>query len=320
MGSVLSNEELDALKTAFNDGSVSTRDRDTARVEARKLAKPYDFSSNAALSARPRALFQALHDRYARALSRLFSRILNNSIHVKVSEIEAQTFGSVSERIESGGVLITLKLEALEGNALMAVHPKLGFAIVDLMMGGSGEAEAPERPFTEIELEVLDEATAPMVTELQSVLTRVQESKVEVEERVVNRQLLRFVPEDETVVSVVLEIRVKELTGLVTLCYANKAVEAISSLVSVAEDQQRAGGPTVLGPEGVAQVPLNAHVFLDPVQLSIREVMLLRSGDVLLFDHPVSHPMDLKVGERPICQGHLGAHGDRTTFAVSRRH
>lgn len=317
MGNVLSKEELAALKSAFSAKAV-TADGDENR-QLQRQARPYDFSSGAMLSARPRALVQALHDRMARRLGRMLGQLLNVRAEASVTELDAATFGACEGKLRNNGVLITLQLEAFKSRVLLAIHPMLAFAILDLMTGGRCDAPPPERPPTEIELEVLEEAIGQIAAEFQAAFRQIKETQVAIEERVANKQLLRFVPEDETVIAVTMEIKLKEVSGLLTICYARQIVEQINEMAAAETPKAALGGLERLTPECMQIVQLEAQVLFQPVLLALREVMLLQAGDVLLLDHAVDQPLTLRVGERAFCSGYVGHHGDRLAYAVAHR-
>jgi flagellar motor switch protein FliM len=319
VANVLSKEEMEALHHAFNAGAVAIAEDPAARSKALQHARPYDFGSGALLSARPRALFQNLHDRYARSLGRVLGRLLNVQAEVRVAELDAFNFGNWESRLENNGVILTLRLDAFKGRALLAIPPSFGAIIIELMMGGPGNAETLDRPFSEVEQETLEEVIGPLVAEWQAALKRVRETNITIEERVTNKQLLRFVPEDETVVGVMLEVHLKETTALLALCYSATVVEQIAEMVAASAPNPVTAGPEKVGPECIDNVPVEVQVYLEPVLLPLREVIALQAGDVLVFDHQVERPLDLQVGSRTYCEGFLGAHGDRLAFAVSRR-
>lgn len=317
MGNVLSKEELAALKSAFSEKAVE--EEGAEKKELHRQARPYDFSSGAMLSARPRALVHALHDRMARRLGRMLGQLLNVRAEACVAQLEAVTFGVCEDKLRNDGVLVTLQLEAFKSRVLLAIHPILAFSILDLMTGGCGEAPAPERPPTEIEFEVLEEAIGQIAGEFQTSFRQIKETQVTIEERVANKQLLRFVPVDEPVIAVTIEIKLKEVSGLLTICYARQIVEQINEMAASEAPKVTPDRLEQLTPECLQHVPLEGQVLLQPVLLALREVIMLQAGDVLLLDHAVDQPLTLRIGDRAFCSGYLGHHGDRLAYAIAKR-
>ncbi|GMV81921.1 MAG: hypothetical protein AMXMBFR7_31050 [Planctomycetota bacterium] len=320
MGSVLSKEEMDALNDALKVGRVDTQGNGSPAALA---AKPYDFQKSIKFPARSRALFQLMHEGLARHLGRELTSLLNLNCESKLTDLQVLAFKEFDATLPSNATLLTFQLSAFELPILMVIHPRLSIALLDRFLGGKGAVDDEARATSELESEVLEETVGLLLEQVRGAWKRLADSPLEGRRRFANRQLLQFVAGEDTVVVASVEVKLPESTGLLTICYAERALELAdehSGRKSDREAEAQSEGPAHVTTDLVERLSVDVEAFLLPIEIPVREVMFLQAGDVLMFDHQVPHPVELRVSGGLRFEGYMGQHGDRVMCAITERH
>ena len=152
MGEVLSQNEIDSLLRALNDGEL---DVEEMKDVPEKQVKNYDFARPSKFSKEHLRTLEFIFEHYARLLSTNLPVYLRKNVQVEVMHSEAVTYQEFSNSLSNPVILGVVNFTPLDGNIIMEVSTEIGFAIVDRMLGGGGKPLEKNREFTEIELTII---------------------------------------------------------------------------------------------------------------------------------------------------------------------
>jgi len=322
---ILNQAEIDALLEAVTQGEPAAKGAGPLGPDGKpSSAKPYDFLSQGSLSAAHRKLIGGIHEDFARRLARSISLLLGISADAKATRIEIVTFQELREALPKPCTLLTLGVEEMGGRGLLVVHPMIGWVAVDRLLGGLGSAYAMQRPFTEIEQRCIDDTCATVLKELSGAWEQVMPCAFPVQEAISDPEMARLVLPRDRLVIATWEVKVKDVTGLIQVAYPYAILDNVAELAGAIEPGTDESEPHLAQfresmKQALEGVPVEASAELGQVKLTVREVLALREGDILLLDHPVFDGMSLSVGKRPRFQGFLGKHGDKMAFAIEKK-
>ena len=325
MAEILSKDEIEALLSAVSTGEIDAAAKPAGLADLPKDVKVYDFLRPTPLLPRQRSILHAIHDRLCRQLSRALTAHLNLSVAIKVNGIEATSYRDFEPTLPNPSTLVVFNLDHHKTRTLLTIHPMLGFIVADRMMGGQGMPPSTPRAFTEVEQELVDEVVEIVQTEMHGAWERVSPTEISVEGRATASQFIQFVPAEEVIIALSLEVQIEEATGLIQLCYGSRILEAITQ---VSFDEREPAGEAgeegatamhVAAPGMIEGIPVPMTASMGPVPLRVREVLSLREGDVLLLNHRVGDALDLTVGGKVRYKGYLGVYHEKLTFAVSQK-
>ena len=152
MSDVLSQAEIDNLLNAMSKGEVDVEEM-TAPKEV--PVKDYDFSRPSKFSKEHLRTLEIIFEHYGRLLSTNLPVYLRKNVQVEVMNSEAVTYQEFTNALSNPVLLGIVDVEPLKGNIIMEMATKLGFAIVDRMLGGEGEPLEKTRDFSEIEILII---------------------------------------------------------------------------------------------------------------------------------------------------------------------
>ena len=128
-----------------------------ATIEAGKIS-PYDFHNPGVLAQADLRLIETLYQRYVRQLSARLSTFLRMECVLKIGKLTSLSFSKFCETMAAPSCVTLFGIEQLRGVGILDVSLPLALAMADRLLGGKGRAPTAERPLTEIEMALLDDA------------------------------------------------------------------------------------------------------------------------------------------------------------------
>ncbi len=136
MGEVLSQNEIDSLLNALNNGEL---DAEEIKENGEKQVKDYDFARPAKFSKEHLRTMEIIFEHYGRLLSTNLPGYLRKNIQVDVMNSEAVTYSEFSNALSNPVLLSVVNFDPMPGSIIIELATNLGYAMVDRMLGGLGE-------------------------------------------------------------------------------------------------------------------------------------------------------------------------------------
>lgn len=293
MAKVLSQDEIAAL--------LGSRDHflsESGEPQASETISAYSFPRSGRLAKAHAEMLAIVHDRFARRASLSISTSLRLISRVHVRSIETLTYGEFLRTLPEPTAYYVSSLVGTELRVGLEVSPHLVFTMIDRLLGGAGRPPAVERELTEIEQNVFDEIVTLVLGDLSDAWSHVAQVRFDIHARTTRPAAIEFAGGQENVVAVTCELIAGDVRGVLNLCLPITAVETLSTpsantdalteLDASTEERQH-----LL--KNLGAVPVKVAVQLDAL-VSTRDVLELRSGDVLSLGWPLSHALDVTVG------------------------
>jgi flagellar motor switch protein FliM len=312
MGRLLSQDEID---------QVFRQTHEETEGAAAKRAAVYDFRRPDRIAKDQLRAIHLLHDNFARNLASSLSGYLRAYVIVNLISVEQLSFAEFTQCLPSPTVLVTLGMKPFDGNAVMELNPSLVFPLLEMLLGGSGKGAALTRETTEIEQSILDTLFRIILQDLSLAWQSVANIAFSVEGRETEPVLLQILSPNEAIVSIGLEIRVGDSTGLMNIGMPSIVVKMLRHKF----DQQwsvRKGDSSVAEQTRILNLlkPTKLHLDarLEGPTLLVQDLMTLEPGHVLNFDYPLGKPLRLVVNGRDKFDGHLVATRNKKSFRVEK--
>jgi flagellar motor switch protein FliM len=316
---ILSQDEIDALLTSAK--TLERRSATPVAPAAEPAAVVYNFRRPDRVSKEQMRSLHFLHDRFARNVATSLSAYLRAATDISLLSVEQFTYSEVLMSLPDPTAFYAMSLAPLDGLAALEINPSVSYAVIDRMLGGSGQGLEVTRALTDIEQNVID----GVVSLLRDCLTEAWNSVVPVSFVVQGHetrpQMLQVCSPNEIVVLIVFEVKLGDARGMINLCVPATAID------SAGESFARGWHRTRREPTAVERSRLNVNLgqVRLPVAAAIssrirtHELLDLRPGDVLSLGHRLDSPIQLRIGRTPKFSGRI-LHGDDTlTFATDAR-
>ena len=279
---LLSQDEIDALLSGVDSGEVDT---EIEEVVTPGDAQLYDFTSQDRIVRGRMSTLNVINERFARSLRESLFNMLRKSAAIAVEGVQTTKFGEYLHTLLVPSNLNLIQMKPLKGVGLVVCNPRLVFSIVDCFFGGEGRFHntVEGRDFTPTEMRIVRKFLDLVFHDLEEAWEPVLPVKFEYVGSEVNPQFANIVTPGEVVVVSSFHIDLEARSGYmhITLPYAmvepirDLLDEAIQSDVTEQDDRWA----NVLQEE-IKMAVVNLNATLTHTQLSLREVLNFKPGDV----------------------------------------
>ena len=321
MSEVLSQGEIDALLSALNKGEV---DADELKKETmKKKIRLYDFRRPNKFSKEQKHTLQVIFENYARSLSNYLSAQLRTPATVEVLSVEQITYDEFIRSIANPTILGIFSLPPLEGNAILEINPNLGFAILDRILGGTGQTIDKIRGLTEIEETIMDRICAKMLDYLEepwTIIAPIKPSLVRIDS---NPQFTHVVSPSEMVLIVSLETNICGVIGMINICIPFLVLEPIINKLNVnyyySSNTRRSDANfsnSISSRLQDTSIPIK--VLVGNAVITVAELLELNVGDVVPLERSIDDDMEVIIGNTTKFLAKPGIYSNRSSVRITK--
>lgn len=298
MGEVLSQSEIDNLLQALSSGEL---DVDEIKDSDEKQIKNYDFARPSKFSKEHLRTLEIIFEHYGRLLSTNLPVYLRKNIQVEVMNSEAVTYSEFSNALSNPVLLGIVDFEPLKGSVILEMATNLAYAMVDRMLGGSGEPLSKIRDFSEIELLIIERIMGACVELFREPWQNVVDLHPRLERIETNSQFAQIISPSEMIAIVTITVRVGDVEGLMNVCLPYITLEPVMdklntkywySTIQDKDEQQYADAIESL----ISHAPIPVKAILGNSAISVNDFVNLQVGDIIRLDRKVDEELDVFVG------------------------
>ena len=319
MGDVLSQNEIDALLNALSSGEL---DVDEIKENGEKQVKDYDFARPSKFSKEHLRTLEIIFEHYGRLLSTNLPVYLRKNVQIEVMNSEAVTYQEFSNALSNPVLLGIVNFAPLQGSIIIEMATNLGYAIVDRMLGGRGEALEKIREYSEIELLILERIFIVCVNLLHEPWQNVVQITPRLERIETNSQYAQIISPSEMIAIITINVKIGDVEGLMNICLPYITVEDVIDKLNTKywyanmqqyDETDYADAIEVLIRK--AQIPIKA--VLGTSTISVSDFSMLQVGDIIRLDRKAEEELDVYVGNIKKFTALPGASGDNYAVRVT---
>ncbi len=311
----LSQGQIDALFKRINSGETDITGEDDA---ANRKIKDYDFKSPKKFTKEQLRALDSLHENFSRVLSSYFSGLLRMFCEVSVLQIEEQRYFEYSNALPDSALIGMIDLKPQdnrysEATLIMDMSTSIGFFMIDRLLGGSGDGYNLTREYTDIEIAILQYVFNKIAGHLQVAWCNYIDVEASLNSIETNSRLLQALAPEDIVVIVVLNVKIKNLTGNMSICIPAVNLEEMISSFSL-KYMRTAKRQSAENEELKKQIILNAltdsnleiKAVLHEFQMDLKDILQLQVADVIPLSKKISSDIFITVDETPWFTARLG--------------
>ncbi len=298
MADVLSQNEIDDLLKQLSSGEL---DVDEYTDEPLQKVKDYDFARPAKFSKEHLRTLEIIFEHFGRLVSTNLPAYLRKNVQMEVVNSEAVTYSEFTNSLSNPVLFGIINFEPLKGNIIMEFASNLGFAIVDRMLGGTGEPLEKVRDYSEIELSILERIFTICVNLLREPWKNVVEIEPRLERIETNSQFAQIISPSEMIAIVTINMKIGEVVGLMNICLPFLTLEDVMDKLNtkywystMQTTEANAYYDVIETAISKAQIPLKA--VLGNSTISVNDFVNLQKGDIIKIDRQYEDELDIYVG------------------------
>lgn len=266
-------------------------------------------------------LLEMAYETFSRQWGTQLSSRLRVDSQVTLESVTMQTYDEYVRALPVMTAMVLCPVESTRATAVVQLPIGAAMTWVDLLLGGRGEGEHPEREFTEIELTLVREVLQSSLGDLGYAFAAVMPLDVRVSAVQYNPQFVQAVGASEPVIIATFSLRVgtRQDTAtfmlpadlLLTSLRTNEHVDGRTAEEIAASEVAMADLAA-----SVQDVPVDVSVQFRPLTVHPRDVLELSVGDVLTLPHPTARPLDVVVDDVVLAHAAVGSNGARLACMV----
>lgn len=319
MNKILSQDEINALFSAMASEDLPLDATSDKPATSRKIA-PYDFHRADRISQDQMRSLHQLHDDFGRSFGSSLSAYLRAFVDVSLLSVDQLSYSEFLKRLSDPTLISSMGMRPLDGNAVLEMNLSLVFPMIDMLLGGPGNATTEQRNLTEIEMNIIEGVIKLAMRDLREAWRPIIELDFYVEGTGSKPQMFQIVSAGETVVTVALEIKVGETSGTMNICLPSRMLKVIRNRFDQQWTSRRQKTAASEAGKIIALLrtaELSVSGEMRDNSLTVDDLLKVSAGDIIQLNRSLGDPLLLCVGGIPKFQGYLVARRGKIAFEIT---
>lgn len=298
MSDVLSQNEIDALLSALSSGEIEP-EQIVVDDEKQKI-KVYDFRSPQKFSKEQIRTLELVHDNFARSVSNYLTAQIRKNVKMRIETVEQVTYDEFIHSVQNPTMMTIFKLPPLSGSILFECNPQFSFAIIDMLLGGSGERVKVNKEYTDIDKNIMLNMTTGMLSNLKLAWENILNVEPEIETLETNPVVNQTLAPNEPVALITFSVEMGKVATFINMCIPYLSIEKILDKLVVqyginSDDDSRDEEVEAKLRNDIEKVDVDVEVELGQTTITINDFLKLGQGDIIRLDDKYTSPMKVYV-------------------------
>lgn len=327
MADVLSQSQIDALLNSMQNAESDKKapEPEKPKQEYRK----YDFYSPKKYTKDKLKMLRSIYDNYSRIATSQINGLFRLVSEVEVVGIEEQRYYEFGNALNETDVLTVAEVDLPDNSTnppvLFHIAPTLMTAMIDRMLGGLGFDRTIDisYTYTDIELALYEKIIKYLVAINTDVWGAHITLKTEFEHIEENPSMFQGISVDETVVIIMLNIMLGDLSGTMNICIPGTLLSNIFDIIDKTKHIAKKGEHTKSNREeimdSIRESSMDVMAQLGVAKLNLDDVYNLHVGDVIDLNKPQDSLVSLYIEGQPWFNGQLGVHNKNVAVKIEDR-
>ena len=178
---------------------------------------------------------------------------------------------------------------------------KIGYTIVDRMLGGVGVPLEKAREFSEIELAIIEKIFTVCVNLLREPWTNVVELEAKLKRIETNSQFAQIISPSETSAVVTMNMRIGNVEGMMNICMPYEVLEPVIDKLntkywySTIKDMDKSANREFIE-VAIARARIPVKAELGRSTISVKDFVNIQKGDIIKLNTRVDDELSVFVG------------------------
>ncbi len=288
---ILTQEEVELLLQTLGKGE---KEGEKKVPEGVKGVEPLDPSLFERISAGRISGLELIFERWTSNLKRALTPVAPGIGNVYKEGTSIIRFSEFIQKLPVPSAIGLVNITPLRGYCFLIIDPKLVYSVVSSIFGGTSKPYKIEgKEFTRIELRIVEKMLKAILTELESAWNSIMEVEVNLAGIEMNPTLLTVSKPREKVILLKIIVDLEGVSGFVYFAIPEEAIKPYIELLKGIRESE--GETTFRMVQALKDVPIKAEVILGRAVLTLRDVLNLKEGELLILSRSVREPVEVKV-------------------------
>lgn len=300
MEKILNQEEIDQLFRAAQGTAKKTGGAAT------QVVKECDFRQAGQLTKEQVQQVTLLHETFPPSLANSLGAYLRVGIRANLVAAEQITYNEFLSRLPEQTYVVTIPLSPSEELAAIQLELQLLFPMIDLLLGGSGQAITESRDLTEIEEQILESVVAVICREMQATWQSVLPLEFGVGQRQKQAQIITLMMPGERTLYLSFELLLNDIRGLLNIVFPATIANALLrklALQGMVQRRPSSSDNSARLRERLLDCSFTTELQLLDIPARIGDIVDLQTGSILPLRHSLNDSMSFSVNGHPCFSG-----------------
>ncbi len=312
--------------TEKNDDEVlSPEEREALSGDVEELTDEagvmtYDFYSPAHINKSSLPALAIINEKIIEIISEDFTNLLQREIEVTVNDIEINRYSDFIYSLPTLTDTTIINVSKIDAQALVCIDGALIEIIMDSYFGGEGKLGDinEKQTFTGTEINLSNKMLEIFLQANKNAWEKTEPLEFQFVQRELQPKLINLIDESDLVVISQFKISLNEEASYIRIAYPYKALEPIKhslrSMVPAQDSEADMQWKKQLF-NSVKAAPIELNTVLTEFNLTVDEVIKLKTGDVIPFSMPDS--VTVYSSTTPIFTGKIGSVNDSVAVSIN---
>lgn len=305
MAQVLSQDEVDALLNAVNDGDTEEfENQETEDFEEEgeeENIQPYDLTNQDRVIRGRMPILEIIYERFIRSFRVSLSNSLRKISTISMISTDLLKFGEFVNTLPIPSCMCIMRFNELRGPALIVFESKLAYAIIDSYFGGTDRpfTKIEGKEFTQIELSFMKKVMDMAIVDLEEAWAPVHRIDAQYLRTEINPQFVGVVPPSDVIIATTLEIEFESASGTIMVVVPYSTIEPIKQKLSSSfqTDNDMADSIWTTAMKGhINKSTAELIVKLGETTMTVGDLVNLEKGDIIPLNQEASGEVKVSIG------------------------
>jgi flagellar motor switch protein FliM len=277
------------LIVATGSNEINAAQKGTAQRPKPRAIHSCNFRYAGRLSNENARAMTALHEKFALNVTTSLELYLGTSLQLKLVSLEQMALVDYVSGMAPNSYLLPCTLNVMESSCLLEMDTALVFPIIDLLLGGIGEALEQLREMTEIDEEIMQSVTALIIKQIESSWRTLNVSLTP--SRCIKPAMIQQVfLANEKLVLLMFEMTIGATTGLFNLVLPTSFVGFLLRHLKAAQSKKISSLRSIRNPslrERILDCDFVVAADVTHMRAQVKDLVDLRPGSLLKLKAPV---------------------------------
>lgn len=268
-------------------------------------------------------MLEVVFDRLVRLTTTSLRNFTSDNVEVSLDSITSVRFGDYLNSIPLPAILAVFKAEEWDNFGLFTVDSSLIYSVIDVLLGGRRGTPAIRvegRPYTTIESNLVKQLIELVLADAEKAFAPLSPVKFTVDRLETNPRFAAISRPANAAILIQLRIDMEDRGGKIEMLLPYATLEPIRELLLQMFMGEKFGHDQIWEQHLATEI-YYADVSVDAVlyeqMMPLREIMNLQEGQTIVFDLEPNDPVELKCGDIPLTEGHLGRVENNVSIRVA---
>ncbi len=298
MAQVLSQDEVDALLNAVNDGGTDSfsgggDSGGGSADDSDENIQTYDLTNQDRVIRGRMPILEIIYERFIRSFRVSLSNSLRKISTISIISTDLLKFGEFVNTLPIPSCMCIMRYNELRGPALLVFESKLAYAIIDSYFGGTDRpfTKIEGKEFTMIELSFMRKIMDMAINDLEEAWAPVHRIDAQYLRTEINPQFVGVVPPSDVIIATTLEVEFESASGTIMIVVPYSTIEPIKQKLSSSfqTDNEMADSIwTQAMNEHIKNTKATVVVRLGETEMTLGDLLTLEPGDVIPLNQDAS--------------------------------